>query len=123
MPLGVIGGTFDPIHQGHLDVARAAKRAFDLNEVWFVPAGTPPHRSSPMASPAHRFAMTALALEGEEGLLVSDIEMDAPGPSYTIDTLDRLAGRGIDVASLFLVLGADAFRDIRLWKGFPAVLD
>lgn len=120
---GFFGGTFDPIHCGHLDVARAARSALGLDEVLLVPANIPPHRSTPQASSAHRFAMAALAVQDEDGLAVSDVEMLASGPSYTSATLDRLAASGVDTRALFLVAGADAFRDIATWKGYPALLD
>ncbi len=123
MRLGLFGGTFDPVHIGHLDVAREARRALDLDYVWLVPARLPPHRRPPYASAAHRFAMAALAVAGEPGLMVSDLEMDATGPSYTTVTLDRLAARGADLASVFFVTGADAFRDITTWKDYPSLLD
>jgi len=121
--LGLLGGTFDPVHRGHLDVARAARQALGLAHVWLVPARLPPHREPPEASPAHRFAMAAMAAGSEDGLLVSDLEMDAPGPSYTVATLDRLEARGIDPLQVCLVLGADAFRDIPSWKAYPDLLD
>jgi nicotinate-nucleotide adenylyltransferase len=123
MRRGWFGGTFDPIHEGHLDVARAARLALALDEVLFVPASIPPHRGLPQASAAHRFAMVALAIQGEEGLLVSDLEVRASGPSYTSATLDRLAARGLDTTSLYVITGADAFRDIATWKDYPDLLD
>lgn len=123
MRLGLFGGTFDPMHQGHLDVAEAARRALELSCVWVVPARVPPHRRPPSASAAHRFAMAAIACANAPGLLVSDLEMDDASPSYTERTLNRLASLGIDLRSLFLVTGADAFRDIQTWKGFPGILD
>lgn len=123
MRIGLLGGTFDPIHQGHLDLAHAARRALSLDLIWVVPTRQPPHRTAPEASAAHRFAMAALAIGSQDGLLLSDLEMDTPGPSYTTETLDRIESSGRPLRSLFLVLGADAFRDVRLWKGFPAILD
>jgi len=123
MRLGLFGGTFDPMHQGHLDVAEAARRALELSSVWVVPARVPPHRRPPTASAAHRFAMAAIACANAPGLLVSDLEMDDASPSYTEGTLNRMTSLGIDVRSLFLVTGADAFRDIQTWKGFPGILD
>ena len=117
------GGTFDPVHRGHLDVAAAARRALGLDRLSFVPARVPPHRAVPRASAAHRFAMVALALQGQAGLTVSDIEMLAGGPSYTSATLDRLAASGIDTRTCVLVVGADAFLDIESWKAYPAFLD
>ena len=123
MKIGLLGGTLDPVHVGHLDVARVARAAAGLDVMWLVPARTPPHRHAPHASAAHRFAMAALAASSEPGLLVSDVEMDTEGPSYTSHTLSRLAARGHDLASFAFVLGADAFRDIRTWKDYPDVLD
>ena len=124
MTIGLFGGTFDPVHCGHLDVARAAREALSLDEVWFVPARHPPHRAEPAVSAAHRFAMLALATSDAQGLLVSDLEMDAPGPSYTVDTLDRLEARRPHLAgSLFFITGSDAFRDIRTWRSYRALLD
>jgi nicotinate-nucleotide adenylyltransferase len=123
MRIGLFGGTFDPIHYGHLDVARAARTALALDEVWVVPACVPPHRTAPHASAAHRFAMAAIAIEDEAGLRMSDIEMESDGPSYTTSTLDRLEAAGIATCTLFLITGVDAFRDIRSWKGYPALID
>lgn len=120
---GLLGGTFDPVHVGHLDVADAARRALSLSTVTLLPAPVPPHRRAPEVSAAHRFAMAALAVAGRDGLEVSDVEFDSPGPSYTDATLDRLAARGVDTTKLFFIIGADAFRDIASWKNFPAVLD
>jgi nicotinate-nucleotide adenylyltransferase len=123
MRLGLLGGTFDPVHLGHLDVAHAARRALSLDTVWLIPARVPPHRREPQASAAHRFAMVCLAVQDQEGLVASDLEMEADGPSYTADTLTRLGGRGVDLRFAFFILGADAFRDIAAWKDYPAVLD
>ncbi len=123
MTIGLFGGTFDPVHVGHLDVARAARTVLALEAVWLVPSRTPPHRRSPEASAAHRFAMAALAIQSEAGMLVSDLELDAGGPSYTAAMLDRLESRGWDLGGFCFVIGADAFRDIEAWKDYPRVLD
>jgi nicotinate-nucleotide adenylyltransferase len=123
MRLGLLGGTFDPIHVGHLDVAIAAGRAVPLDRVILVPSHVPPHRAEPHASTFHRFAMAAMAAQPHEMLAVSDLEMLAGGPSYTADTLTRLSAHGIDTRGLFFITGADAFRDIRSWKAFPSLLD
>ena len=123
MRRGFLGGTFDPIHLGHLEVAHAARRALALNEVTIIPARVPPHRRAPVASAPHRFAMAALAALGYPGLLVSDIEMVSSDPSYTSDTLDRLLAGGVDLRESCLVTGADAFREIATWKDYPALLD
>jgi nicotinate-nucleotide adenylyltransferase len=122
--VGLLGGTFDPIHNGHLDVARAARRALSLDEVWLIPARHPPHRARPVASAAHRFGMAALAVSGEPGLRLSDAEMDTDVPSFTIDTLERLEARRPSLAgSLVFITGADAFRDIRTWRRWQELLD
>jgi nicotinate-nucleotide adenylyltransferase len=121
--LGVFGGTFDPIHQGHLDVASAAAGALGLDGVLFVPANVPPHRTPPQASAPHRFAMASLAVLADDRFAVLDVEMLSNEPSFTTTTLDRLASRGLDTRALFLITGADAFLDIRTWKNYPALLD
>ena len=120
---GILGGTFDPVHRGHLDVAEAARAAFRLDRIGFMPARVPSHRRAPHTSAAHRFAMTALAIQPFPHLLLSDEEMQDDAPAYTVTTLDRLAARGVDMRSLFILTGADAFADIRTWKNYPAVLD
>ncbi len=122
--IGVLGGTFDPIHYGHLDAADAARRACDLDTVLLVPARTPPHRShAPRASTYHRFAMAALASDGRDGLAASDMELALSGPSFTSVTLTRLTQKGLRPAQLFFIIGTDAFADIASWYDYPAVLD
>jgi len=121
--LGWLGGTFDPIHYGHIDVAHAARTALGLETVYLVPARLPPHRAAPVASADHRLAMATLAANGHDWLRVSDVELAAPGPSYTVDTLDRLAARGMDLRSLHVITGADAFADILSWKDAERLLD
>jgi len=123
MRRGLVGGTFDPIHIGHLDLARVAADALALDEVVILPSRLPPHRAAPQASAAHRFAMAALAIQHEPRWRLSDIELEADGPSFTIDTLGRLAARGWNGDDLFFIAGADAFRDIPLWRDYPAVVD
>lgn len=124
MRVGLLGGTFDPIHRGHLDVADAARRAMQLEQIWFVPARQPPHRKPPTAPAAHRFAMVALALAGRQHLRLSDIEMDTTGPSYTIETLNRLEHSCPElIRPLCFVTGADAFRDIQAWRCWEELLD
>jgi nicotinate-nucleotide adenylyltransferase len=121
--LGWLGGTFDPIHNGHLDVARAAQHALALDQVQLVPAGRPPQRSAPSASIDHRVAMVELAAALHEWLRVSRIEIDSVTTSYTTDTLDRLAAAGVDLRSLFVITGADAFAGIMTWKDPQRLLD
>ena len=122
--LGVLGGTFDPIHFGHLDAGEAAQRALRLDEVLVIPSHDPPHRPvDPHASVFHRFAMVALALDGRPGWRTSDVEVTRHGPSYTADTLRTLQQRGWTRSQIFFILGADAFAEIATWREFPAVLD
>ena len=109
-PVGLLGGTFDPIHDGHLAIARRVRAALGLAGVVFIPAGMPPHKPGQAVSPgADRAAMIALAIAGDQGFGLSTIELDRPGPSYTADTL---AGLGTDRALEF-ILSAEAF------AGFP----
>ncbi len=122
--IGILGGTLDPIHCGHMAAAVAARDAFDLSEVLVLPSGIPPHRPvRPLASPFHRFAMAALAVSGVPGLLASDDELRLDGPSYTAETLDRQHARGLTPSQIFFITGADAFADIATWKRYPEVLE
>ena len=122
--LGVLGGTFDPVHFGHLDAAAAARMALGLDEVLFIPLHDPPHKSAdPRATPFHRFAMVTLAVSDTPGYRVSDMELVRAGNSYTWDTLQALHAEGWDAGELFVILGADAFADIGTWHRFPEVLD
>jgi nicotinate-nucleotide adenylyltransferase len=122
--LGVLGGTFDPIHVGHLAAARAAQSALALDRVLLMPSHVPPHRSTlPQASPFHRFAMTALAAQTDPMFLASDLELQTPGPTYTSSTLQRLADRGYRPSQVFFITGADAFAEIETWRDYPALLD
>jgi nicotinate-nucleotide adenylyltransferase len=121
--IGILGGTFDPFHLGHLAVARAAQAALALDDVRIVPAAVPPHRHAPFASAPHRFAMVALGIAGESGLLADDIELGDDDPSYTAVTLARLHARGWEPWQLFFITGADAFAEIATWRDYPRVLD
>jgi len=124
MRLGLLGGTFDPVHRGHIDVAQAAREALGLDRVQFIPARLPPHRpQQPRASGYHRFAMVAVALAGLPGFEVSDLELLADGPSYTARTLARLQRDGFHPSQLFFITGADAFAEIATWHDYPALLD
>jgi nicotinate-nucleotide adenylyltransferase len=118
--IGILGGTFDPIHLGHLEAAEAARTALQLDRVLLLPSRTPPHRSTePGASVFHRFAMTALAANGSHHLIASDLELQREGPSYTALTLEALHREGLEAAQLFFILGADAFAEIETWYGYP----
>jgi nicotinate-nucleotide adenylyltransferase len=111
---GVFGGTFDPIHIAHLAIAEAAR--FGLRRVLFIPAAEPPHKPGrPITPVEHRLAMVELALVGNAGFKVSRIEVDRPGPSYTVDTLEALrAADGND--RLVLILSAESFAELPTWN-------
>ena len=121
--IGLLGGTFDPIHCGHLDVARAAQRALGLTRLYLIPASVPPHRPQPAASSFHRFAMAAIAVAGVDGWRVSDVELRLPAPSYTAQTLKRFHECGYGPEELHFIVGADAFKDVHQWHDYPAILD
>src|SRR5262245_2875110 len=100
--LGVLGGTFDPIHYGHLDAATAARQALALDQIRLLPTHDPPHRPSrPHATAFHRFALAALAASTMDGYTVSDLELNRDGRSYTIDTLHALHEEGWSPAQIF----------------------
>jgi len=122
--VGILGGTFDPIHNGHLEAAGAARRELTLDRIMLLPARTPPHRSSePRASAFHRFAMAALAATTKPGMEVSDLELHRDGPSYTSITLQQLLAEGYQPSQLFFILGADAYAEIATWHDYPRLLD
>jgi nicotinate-nucleotide adenylyltransferase len=143
MNIGLFGGTFDPIHRGHLALARAASERYKLGRVLFVPAGVPPHKQSqPLSAYAHRYAMTALATAQEKDFLPSLLEAPAvvdssdqrnkekrnkkdndpaATPNYTIDTVRRLKKEFKKVDRLFLLIGIDAFLDIGKWHESEAL--
>ena len=113
MRVGIFGGTFDPVHVGHLAIAHAALESVPLDQVLFVPARRAPLKEhGPVAGEADRLAMLELAVAGEPRFAVSRIELERDGPSYTVDTLDALAGAD----ALFLILGGDALAALPRWK-------
>jgi nicotinate-nucleotide adenylyltransferase len=125
----VLGGTFDPIHNGHLAVMHVALQALDLDGLLVIPSGTPPHRpDSPRASGYHRARMARRAVEeafpgGSIPVEVSDLELHRTGPSYTDDTLRALLGNGLTPMQLVFITGADAFAEIGTWHRYPEFLD
>jgi len=120
--IGVYGGTFDPIHYGHLKVATAIIEAFALDELLIVPAFVPPHkRTRAISSPYHRFAMLALATADSAAMRLSTIELEAPSRPWTIDTLGRLQQEN-PAAQLFFVMGADSFADVTSWREYERLM-
>jgi len=122
-PIGLLGGTFDPIHFGHLRLAEEARETLGLGQLRLIPAGEPPHRDSPR-SPAHdRLAMARLATEGNPNLVVDDIEVRHEGPSYSVLTLTRLREQLGARQPLVLLLGADAFEGLSTWHRWTELFD
>jgi nicotinate-nucleotide adenylyltransferase len=121
--LGLFGGTFDPPHVGHLALAEWARERLRLDRVLFVPAGQPPHkRGRPISSAAARLAMIRLATRGHPGFEVSTLELEAAGPSFTIDTLRRVGSRH-PRARLYLVVGTDSLDEFRSWRSPEEILE
>jgi nicotinate-nucleotide adenylyltransferase len=121
MTLGVLGGTFDPIHNGHVAAARAAQESLQLDDIVLIPSHIPPHRAQPAgATSEQRLAMAQLAAGEHSGWSASRREIERAGRSYTYDTLLEL---GRPPSEIFFILGADAFAEIATWSRYPAVLD
>jgi len=112
--VGVFGGSFNPIHFGHLLAADDVRRQVRLDRVLFIPACHPPHKRGPLTSYRHRLAMTRLAIEGEPGFELCPIEESRPGPSYTVDTLRELQSL-YPGAAFYLIVGSDQYRDVAAW--------
>jgi nicotinate-nucleotide adenylyltransferase len=121
--LGIFGGTFDPIHVGHLIVAEMARSMLPLDRIVFVPARIPPHKGSGPADPDHRLRMTQLACHDNPAFEVSDLELRRDGPSYTVETLRDLRERNPDGTELYLLMGADSARDLESWKDHRVLLE
>lgn len=114
-PIGVIGGTFDPVHFGHLRLAEELGETLKLAEVHFVPSGTPPHRSVPQVAASHRLEMVRLATAGNPRFIVDEREVRRAGPAYTFDTLASLRAEAGSMRPIVLLLGADAFLEFATW--------
>lgn len=121
--LGLLGGTFDPIHFGHLRLAEEATETLGLARVRLIPAGIPPHRAAPGSSSAHRLAMTELAAAGNSRLEVDASEVRCDDKSYTVLTLERLRRELGAAQPLVLILGADAFAGLHRWHRWEEVLE
>lgn len=114
--IGILGGSFDPIHNGHIEIAKAAKDEVGLEKVLFVVAGDPWQKENIVASAEERFEMVRLAIEGIEGFEASDMEIKRGGKTYTIDTLRELKKTLGTDAELFFILGSDVLRELETWK-------
>ena len=120
--VGVLGGTFNPIHYGHLRCAEEVRERFGLDRVFFVPAAIPPHKNDPfMPSAAKRLKMVELALEGNPQFRSSRVEIDRAGRSYSVDTLKYFRKRFPEPDSVHFIVGMDAFLDFRSWKSYREI--
>ncbi len=121
MRLGLFGGTFDPIHLGHLVLAEQCREACGLDRVWFVVAGSPPHKPGERTPAAHRLEMARIAVAGHPAFAVSEVETRRPGPHYSVETLEavRLERPGDD---LFFLIGADSLADLPFWREPEAIV-
>lgn len=120
--IGVLGGTFDPIHNGHLAVASLAREALGLNKVIFVPSGNPPHKQTTLCASSHdRLCMLELALQGNDHVLIWDAELKRPGLSYTIDTLHQLQSHFS--GQIHFIIGSDNLSEIHTWYKFREIIE
>jgi nicotinate-nucleotide adenylyltransferase len=122
MKVGIFGGTFDPVHFGHLLLAEQAREAASLHEIWFIPAGEPPHKQGKPLTPAEeRKKMVELAVEGHPQFKVNPIELLRSGPSYTVDTIMELRKQNPHV-EFFLLVGADMVKNLPKWYKIKEII-
>ena len=114
-PIGILGGTFDPVHYGHLRLAEEMLELANLRQIRFIPAGTPPHRSAPRVSAQHRSAMVQLAIADQPAFVLDDREVNRSTPCYTVDTLRELRADLGETQPLCLLMGGDAFLQLHTW--------
>lgn len=121
--VGLMGGTFDPVHYGHLVVAEEVYSVLDLAEMLFVPAGQPPHKPNRVVTGAqHRLAMLELAIVGNPHFSISRVDLDRPGPSYTVETLRLLREQWGELTALYFVIGWDSLEDLLTWYDPAGIL-
>ena len=115
--IALYGGTFDPIHLGHLEIARKVLELFEIEKVLLIPAQVVPHKiGRPVTEPLHRYAMLALATQNDPRLLISTFELDAPDRRYTVDTIERLQRELNESTELFFVMGSDSWSEVTTWR-------
>jgi nicotinate-nucleotide adenylyltransferase len=121
--VALYGGTFDPVHQGHLEVARRVAELFEIEKVLFVPAQIAPHKlTRAVTAPLHRYAMLVLASQNDPQLFVSTFELDAPDRRYTVDTIAHFQSSFGDSTELFFIMGADSWSEITTWRDWERLL-
>ena len=121
--IGIFGGTFDPVHVGHLVIAAECLHVLRLQRVSFVPSGSPPHKpDQPLSAPKDRLAMLTLAIHERPNILVDPIEFERPGPSFTVDTLRELRRRDPQSDYVF-IMGADSLRELHLWRDPAGIIE
>ena len=121
--IALYGGTFDPVHLGHLEVARRISELFEIEQVLFIPAQLAPHKTGrPVTAPIHRYAMLALATADDPRLLISTFELDAPDRRYTVDTVAELQHQLGAETELFFIMGADSWSEIKTWREWERLL-
>ena len=124
MRIGLFGGTFDPVHRGHLWAASEVIKRFNLDRIYLIPAALPPHKTTGLVAKADdRLAMINQAIADLPGLKVSDVELNRPGPSYTIDTIRHFKLTLAKGARIYLIMGLDAFLEIHTWKSHQELLE
>jgi nicotinate-nucleotide adenylyltransferase len=122
--LGILGGTFDPVHHAHLVAAQEARHQLELDRVLFVPAGAPPHKPNrPLSAAHHRLQMLQLAVADQPHFAISRVDLDRPGPCYTVDTLALLRSEWGPAPTFFFIEGADSLADIPTWYQPQRLLD
>jgi nicotinate-nucleotide adenylyltransferase len=121
--LALYGGTFDPVHVGHLEVARKVSELFEIEKVLFVPAQMAPHKiGRPVTEPIHRYAMLALATQDDPKLVISTFELEAPDRRYTVDTIEHFQRELDESTELFFIMGADSWSEIATWREWERLL-
>ena len=124
MRIGLFGGTFNPIHQGHLWAASEVIKRFHLDQIFLIPAALPPHKTpGTVANADDRLEMIHLAIGDVPGIVVSDVELNRPGPSYTIDTVRHFKNKLAKDSRIYLIMGLDAFLEIDTWKSYAELLE
>jgi nicotinate-nucleotide adenylyltransferase len=121
--IALYGGTFDPVHIGHVEIARRVSKVFEIDKVIFIPAQVAPHKvGRPVTEPIHRYAMLALATQADPRLVVSTFELDAPDRRYTVDTAEHFQRELGESNELFFIMGADSWSEITTWRDWERLL-